>query len=317
MKKDIEKLKSQKILVIGDIMLDEYHWCHVNRISPEAPVPICQVYKTTLSLGGAANVACNIQHLGSSVTLIGSIGKDSTADKLKSLLEKENISTNHLIETKEKPTILKSRIIAQKQHVVRLDREDTNELNLDTFQNLKESLHAHIKAHDILLLSDYKKGTLSNSLISYCIETAKTEGKKIIIDPKGNEYQKYKGATLLTPNFSEFKAVCKKLPQTEEEIDTEAKALISELNLDALLITRSEKGMSLITKNTKKDIPTKAKEVFDIVGAGDTVIATLSIAIAAGINLETACDIANHAAGIVVGKTGTATLSLEELKRDL
>ena len=316
-KSHISELKNKKILVIGDCMLDEYHWCKVSRISPEAPVPVCRVDKTTLVPGGAANVAHNIQTLSGSAYLVGTIGKDSTGDKLTQLLKSHSVDTSGLFQLKSKPTILKSRIIAHQQQVVRVDREDDAEITLKDRNKLFKFIEANIQDCDAILLSDYLKGTLTERFIQRIVALALEHKKGVIVDPKGDSYKKYKGATILTPNFSEFQAIINKKVQTEADIHKEALKLIKRLNLRALLVTRSEKGMSIITREQKTDIPTQAKEVYDITGAGDTVISVLTLALAAGWTVEESCYIANFAAGIVVGKLGTATTTLDEIQSTL
>ena len=315
--KRIDSLKGKKILVIGDIMLDEYHWCTVQRISPEAPVPICRVKETTLVPGGAANVAHNIQQLDSVSILIGIIGKDSSGEKLKTLLNKKNISTDGLLQDNNRPTILKSRIIANQQHVVRVDRETTVSITKKQQNTLITQIQPLLKNCHAVLLSDYLKGTLTTSFCKKIIQLAHQEKKPVIVDPKGTDYSKYKGATLLTPNFKEFKAITKSELKQEKDIVHEAKKLIKKLKISALLITRSEKGMSLISNNEKIDIPTQAKEVYDITGAGDTVISLLTLAIAENWSFKDAAYIANFAAGIVVGKIGTSTTTLKDIQKEL
>ena len=314
----VDKFKSKKVLVIGDIMLDEYHWCDVSRISPEAPVPVCSVNKTTLVPGGAGNVALNIETLGANVLLAGTIGNDSSGDKLITILNKHNINTEGLIRDDEKPTILKSRIIAHQQQMVRVDRENNDDITQSTRNKLFKFIESQITTLDAILISDYAKGTLPETFIQRIISLANTENKIVVIDPKGDNYTKYKGAFTLTPNFKEFTTVIKKSLTSEKDIADEAIKLVKRLNLNALLITRSEKGMSIISRDLEKiDIPTQAKEVYDITGAGDTVIATLTLALSSGTTMETAAQLANIAAGLVVAKVGTSTISPEELETEL
>jgi rfaE bifunctional protein kinase chain/domain len=313
--KDLFKhLDAKKILVVGDIMLDEYHWCKVSRISPEAPVPVCQVEKSTRVPGGAANVALNILTLGSTPILIGVVGKDSAADSLKKIFRKEKLSLEGLIPSPTKPTILKTRIVAHQQHIVRVDHEDASPIAGPTQKRLLEIIKAHINQTEAILLSDYQKGTLPKTLCQKIIKLAKEKNIKVIVDPKGDNYLKYKGATILTPNFKEFTTVIKKNPTTEKQIFDEGQKLIKKLQLEALLITRSEKGMSLIKDGSKIDLPTQAKEVYDITGAGDTVISMLSIGLAANIDFDKAAYLANFAAGIVVAQIGTSSTSLKEIE---
>ncbi len=307
-------LHAKKILVIGDIMLDEYHWCKVSRISPEAPVPICQVEKTTSVPGGAANVALNIQTLGSTSLLLGVVGKDAAAHSLKKIFNKTKLSVEGFTTSPTKPTILKTRVVAHQQHVVRVDHEDASPIAGPTQKRLLDLIKSHIDQTDAILLSDYQKGTLTKSLCQKIITLAKERNIHVIVDPKGDNYLKYKGATILTPNFKEFSTVIKKSPTTEKQIFDEAQKLIKKLQIKALLITRSEKGMSLIKDGIKTDIPTQAKEVYDITGAGDTVISMLSIGLAANIDFDKAAYLANFAAGIVVAQVGTSTTTLNEIE---
>lgn len=312
--KTLSECKGKTIIVVGDVMLDEFHWCNVSRISPEAPVPVCRVENTTLVPGGAANVANNIQTLDSTTLLFGVVGKDSSGDKLLNIFKEQNINTDNVLQVEEKPTILKSRIIAHQQHVVRVDRENADPIQTNRMEALTKNINATLNTTDAILISDYLKGTLTPELIQNVINAAKSQGKKVVIDPKGDDYSKYKGATILTPNFSEFTTIVKKQMTSEEEILEEGLRLIDELELDALLVTRSEKGMSLIQDGTKIDIPTQAKEVYDITGAGDTVISMLTIALASGLSFEDAAYLANFAAGIVVGRKGTSTTTLSEIE---
>ncbi|MCP4049384.1 MAG: D-glycero-beta-D-manno-heptose-7-phosphate kinase [bacterium] len=313
---DIFQCKNQKVLVVGDIMLDEYHWCDVGRISPEAPVPVCRVGDTTIVPGGAANVANNIKALGSIPYLAGVLGRDSSGDKLVRKLKESGIDTHCIIQDDEKPTILKSRIVAHQQHVVRVDREDSSPISRRLKNRLFEKIEKYLPEIDVILISDYLKGTLPDSFVKKIIAEADNRNIQVVVDPKGDHYMKYKGSFILTPNFHEFETVVKKRMLKEEGIITEGVRLIKKLKLERLLVTRSEKGMSIITKDgEKKDIPTKAKEVYDITGAGDTVISVLSIALAAGWTAEKAAYLANYAAGVVVGKIGTSTTTLEEIRK--
>lgn len=298
-------------------MLDEYHWCDVKRISPEAPVPVCSVRTTTLVPGGAANVAYNVQTLSSKAYLVGVVGRDSSGDKLTKAVTERGIAT-HFIQTKQRPTILKSRIIAHHQQIVRVDREDASPLTNTLQQQVYAKVVSLIPETHAVILSDYAKGLLTPSLTRKVIQICRENNIPVVVDPKGDDYTKYKGAHVLTPNFGEFSQAIKRTLTVEATIHAAGEKLRQRLHLAGLLITRSEKGMSLITAdNHKWDIPTKAKEVADITGAGDTVIATLSLALAGGCTLEQAAHLANTAAGIVVGKVGTATVTLSELSEAL
>ncbi len=324
LKKSVDKLKAfqeknnkqqqEQLLVIGDVMLDEYHWCDVSRISPEAPVPVCQVTKTTLAPGGAANVSHNMNALGMTTSLCGFIGKDSSGDKLFKLLQKEGIGCDYLLKAESVPTILKSRIIARHQHVARVDREDAQSISEDMLASLKSHIQKSLETTKVMILSDYLKGVLSTESTRQFIQIASKNGIPVVVDPKGDDYAKYQGATLITPNFSEFQQAIKRPINTEEEVYQYGKELKKSLDLEALLITRSEKGMTLIDQQDKKhDIKTVSKDVYDITGAGDTVVAVMSACIAAGLSLLDAAKLANFAAGIVVSKVGTATTTLSEM----
>lgn len=310
----ILQCKNRRILIVGDIMLDEYLWCQVKRISPEAPVPVCQVKEVTLVPGGAANVATNVAALDCTPLLFGLIGHDTTAQKLAQLLDGQGIPTQFLFPTRDRHTILKSRVIAHRQHVVRVDREDTLPISKALENKILQAVANELATTDIVLLSDYNKGLLTRSLLKRLIALCTQHQIKIIIDPKGDDYTKYTGAFTLTPNFSEFQEAVGKKLKSEADIQKEAVKLIQRLKLACLIITRSEKGMSIVMADGRKtDMPTRAQEVIDITGAGDTAISTLAVALAGGLSLEDSITMANHAAGIVVGKLGTATTSLTEI----
>ena len=313
LRKKVSNKQMGSILVLGDLMLDEYHWCKVNRISPEAPVPVCKIEKTTLTPGGAGNVANNIKGLNIKSTIFGFVGADSSGDKLVRLFEKSKIDCSGIIKSK-RSTILKSRVVAHHQQVVRLDREDNESLSSQEQEQLFSAFESQIASCSAIVISDYLKGTLTESFLEKVIELAKKNNKTVVVDPKGDSFMKYKNATIITPNFSEFETAIGKKITSEEEIFESGKKLVKKLNLKALLLTRSEKGMSIITKTEKKDIKTDAKEVFDITGAGDTVVALLTIGLACNLDLETSARMANIGAGIVVEKRGTATVSWEALE---
>lgn len=305
-------IQTKSILVVGDVMLDEYHWCDVKRISPEAPVPVCKVNKTTLSLGGAANVAANIVALGANVQLCGVIGNDSSGEKLIHLLNELRVQSTGLLKT-DYPTILKSRIIAKNQHVVRVDRDDHETINDDIRNNILAFIQQHISTYDAIVISDYLKGLLSDQLTQSIILLARSHQCKVIIDPKGNNYSKYTNANIITPNYLEFCQATKSDYNSEEDIFAAAVSLKKTLNLDSLIVTRSEKGMTIVNTKTCCTIPTTALDVFDITGAGDTVIAVLTLCLVYELETKESAIIANIAAGIVVQKVGTAHVSAHEL----
>ena len=296
------------VLVVGDVMLDQYWHGNTRRISPEAPVPIVHVRDDEMRAGGASNVALNITALGANAKLLGITGDDENAKKLETLLSNQKIDC-HFQKSKTHDTTLKLRIIAQNQQMIRLDFEDDLS-DIDKAPLLKKFDQLLTDA-DIVIFSDYNKGTLSD--VKSMISLAKEKNIPTIVDPKGTDFSKYLGATLITPNWLEFETVAGRC-KTEEQLLNNGEALRKSLALDALLITRGESGMSLVRENSPLfHLPTYAREVFDVTGAGDTVIGTLAASLAAGAKIEDAVALANLAAGIVVRKLGTATVSLAEI----
>lgn len=303
------KFNQAKVLVLGDVMLDRYWFGATNRISPEAPVPVVKVQEIEERAGGAANVAMNIASLGVPVALHGLIGQDDAGRALDTLLNSHNIQ-NHCVALDSYPTITKLRILSRHQQLLRLDFEEG--FHHVASDSLLAKLEQDITAYGALILSDYGKGTLES--VQKMIQIARKAGIPTLIDPKGTDFERYRGATLLTPNMSEFEAVvghCK----DEDELVAKGLKLISDFELTALLVTRSEKGMTLLRPNQAAfHLPTQAKEVYDVTGAGDTVISVLATAIADGRPYEEACYLANAAAGVVVGKLGTSTITPTELE---
>tara|TARA_R110002095_G_scaffold209923_1_gene196781 strand:+ start:640 stop:2109 length:1470 start_codon:yes stop_codon:yes gene_type:complete len=300
------------VLVVGDLMLDRNWQGDTSRISPEAPVPVVHVRDVEDRPGGAGNVALNIAALESAVTVLGYTGSDEAANALRTLLERAHV-TCQFKQLAEQPTITKLRILSRHQQLIRLDFEDGfHDLPLEA---LLSDFTQALAQHDVVILSDYGKGTLAS--VQPLILAAKAAGKKVLVDPKGDDFTKYRGATLITPNWNEFQAVvgeCK----TDEDLVSRGLALIKELQLEALLVTRGEKGMTLLQSNQEPvHLPTQAREVFDVTGAGDTVISTLAASLAAGASLTEATVLANQAAGLVVAKLGTATVNQQELKATL
>lgn len=307
MKLTLPDCSSARVLVVGDVMLDRYWFGEVSRISPEAPVPIVHVKKTEERPGGAANVARNIAALGGHATLLSVVGDDEPGRTLEKLLEQDRVTT-HFHKDSSLPTTVKLRVIGRQQQLMRIDFEtppsrEVLEDKLDEFESM-------VDAHDVVILSDYGKGGLTH--VTKMIDAAKRHGKRILIDPKGDDYAKYRGATLLTPNRSEFREVMGRW-RDDADLAQRAEKLRDDLSLEALLVTRSEEGMSLFSAGEVLHEPTQAREVFDVSGAGDTVIATVGLMLAAGANMRDAVRIANRAAGVVVGKLGTATVSQVEL----
>jgi rfaE bifunctional protein kinase chain/domain len=301
-----------KVLVVGDVMLDRYWFGDVNRISPEAPVAVLKVDRVDERPGGAANVARNISALGAQATLLSVVGDDEAGHCLEKLLC-ENANLKALLHRDSSvSTIIKLRAIARHQQLLRIDFETPP--SHEVLHAALEDFRAQLPLADVVILSDYGKGGLTH--IAEMIRLARSMGKPVLVDPKGDDYARYAGATLLTPNRSEFREVAGSW-HNETELNGKAEKLRTELQLDALLVTRSEDGMSLYQANEVLHEPTHTREVFDVSGAGDTVIATLAVMLASGATLSDAMRIANRAAGIVVGKLGTAVVSREEIIQDM
>ena len=306
-----ERLQRSRVLVVGDAMLDRYWFGAVERISPEAPVPIVRVNREEERLGGAANVALNVKTLGAQATLLTVVGNDEPARKLRSLLEAEGV--NALLGSDPNLyTIVKLRVIGRSQQLLRVDFE--NQPEHEVLSGMLADFERVLPDHDAVLFSDYGKGGLTH--IPRMIELARAAGKPVLVDPKGSDYARYRGATAITPNRAELAQVIGGW-SSEAQLHERAQALRESLQIDALLLTRSEEGMSLFDADPADgghlQVPAQAREVFDVTGAGDTVIATLTAMLAAGMSLRDAMPIANRAGGIVVGKFGTATISYQEL----
>ena len=313
-KKIIPKLKGKKILVFGDLMLDEHIWSKVSRISPEAPVPIADVAKINHVPGGCGNVAVNIAALGGVPYLVGMIGRDSSADKLRRALKNAKVSDSNIIVDAKRPTILKSRVIAASQHVVRVDREDRTELPPALLKKVLNKVKAIIPKVDAIIISDYGKGMVTRDTAQKIIALARRHNKFVAVDPKGSDYSKYKGASIITPNLKETSEASGISIKDEKSLQRAGKLMLNKVKSPYFLITRGKDGMSLFSKKEVVYIPAIPKEVFDITGAGDTVISTLSLAVAAKAEVKLASILANHAASVVVGKISTAPCYREELE---
>jgi D-beta-D-heptose 7-phosphate kinase/D-beta-D-heptose 1-phosphate adenosyltransferase len=314
LKKYLPRLAGKKILVFGDLMLDEHVWSKVTRISPEAPVPIAEVIRISHVPGGCGNVAANVAALDGIPYLVGLIGPDSSGEKLLRALEKAMVPTNHLIKDANRPTILKSRIIAASQQVVRVDREDRTRLSQGIKQKVINRLKELLPKVDAVIISDYEKGVVTKEICQALIKLAQKNKKTIAIDPKGIDYSKYRGATVITPNLREAAIAARTVVVDEGSLNRAGKTLLNQLKSRYLLVTRGKDGMTLFDAKSSTYIPAIPREVFDITGAGDTVIATLSLALAGGASMKEAATLANYAGSIVVEKIGTATCSREELE---
>ena len=308
----VAALRGAYVLVVGDIMLDRYLFGEVSRISPEAPVPIVKVVREEERPGGAANVARNAAALGAEVTLLSAIGEDDPGKRLRELIEKAGVRTS-LLRDKTIQTTRKVRVIGRQQQLLRIDFETapSREILKQKLTDYRSLLNQKCGA---VVLSDYGKGGLTH--IVDMIGLARRHGKKILVDPKGDDYSRYKGANVVTPNRSELRDVVGQWAN-EADLERRAQELRRKYGFAALLLTRSEEGMTLFDGEGRHHEPTKAREVYDVSGAGDTVIATLAVMIAAGASLRGAMHVANHAAGIVVGKLGTAVATREELIRSM
>ena len=306
------KNKSPNLLVIGDLMIDQYFWGKSERISPEAPVQVINVSNESMVLGGAGNVINNLKVLGSNVDVISVIGNDENAIKLKDLLISINVETKYLVVEDNRITSKKSRVIASQQQVVRYDHESIDEISRTSQKLILETFKKIINNYDIVLISDYGKGILSTKLTQSIINVARQNNKKVLIDPKGLDYSKYKGAYLLTPNIKEASDATDIHIINDETLLQAITILKSICELEVSLVTLSEKGIAIYDNNLRIH-PTSSKEVYDVTGAGDTVLASLGFALACNLSINKAVEFANLAAGVVVGKIGSATSSLNEI----
>lgn len=333
LKNIIQRFNKARVLVIGDLILDQYIWGSVDRVSPEAPVPVVWAKRRTYVPGGAANVANNIAALGGTACLLGVVGDDLQAGTFMSALKERAINTGGIFVEKGRTTILKTRIIAGHQQIVRVDWEDVHTIKAETRRKLQDFIQKNVKKFDAVIIEDYGKGLLDYSLLALITQEARKQNKIVTVDPKEDNFEHYRGATAITPNRKEAQNAVRYLKMKDQEnkfkiykdelvshedIDKAGKMILKYLNLESLLITLGEEGMFLFEKNRPRvHIPTVAQEVFDVSGAGDTVIATFTLALAAGAAKKDAACLANYAAGIVVGKLGAATTSRKELSERL
>ncbi|MEG0068888.1 D-glycero-beta-D-manno-heptose-7-phosphate kinase [Cetobacterium sp.] len=307
----LNSFENLKVAVVGDMMLDDYLIGTVERISPEAPVPVVSVKEERFVLGGAANVVNNLSTLGAKAVCFGVIGEDFDGDRLINELEKKSIETSGVVRSSTRPTIVKRRIIGGNQQLLRLDWEDARPISVDLEASLIKQIEAKLDNLNAVILSDYDKGVLTPKVVKRIIELCREKGIIVTVDPKPKNAMNYVGATSMTPNRKEaMECLGKKSFEDVLEIGRELK---EKLQLNNLLLTRSEEGMSLFQEDGVINIPTYAKEVFDVTGAGDTVISVFTLACAAGVTLHEAAKIANTAAGVVVGKMGTSTVTKEEI----
>ena len=310
----IKKIKGIKVLVIGDLVLDCFLWGKVRRISPEAPVPVVEVKNESFVLGGAANVANNIASLGGMPTVVGVLGADRAGQTMQDIFNAQGI--RFLTVQGKRPTTVKTRVIAHSQQVVRIDQEDTRQVSGKTLKGLLDIIGQQVRQHDVVIGSDYLKGVISKEVMRAVLNAAR--GRKFVaVDPKVGHFHLYKGASIITPNLLEASSGAGIDIKDEKSLLKAGVKLLKKLNCKAVLLTRGEDGMSLFQKNSVTHIPTVARKVYDVTGAGDTVVGVLSMARAAGAGMVEAAVLANHAAGIVVAEVGTATTTPGRLRQSL
>jgi len=314
---DLKRLEGARAVAVGDVMLDEYVWGHVSRISPEAPVPVVDVQGRSHVPGGAANVAAGVVALGGAAVLGGVAGTDEPGARLREALAEIGVGADGVLRLDGRATTTKTRVIAHNQQVVRTDFEQRQPLSGDDERRLLEWGSSALEDADVLVLSDYAKGVLTSSVTRGLIEAAGERGLPVVVDPKGVDYAKYRGATVLTPNVHDAERAATYPVETYDDLLEVARRLGETLPGTALLVTRGAEGMTLFSDGAAVDIAAEARDVYDVTGAGDTVVATLAVALATGVELEDAVRLANAAAGIVVGKVGTATVTLDELRSRL
>ncbi|PYS97854.1 MAG: D-glycero-beta-D-manno-heptose-7-phosphate kinase [Acidobacteria bacterium] len=313
----LENFSKLNVLVIGDVILDRYWWGDVSRISPEAPVPVVRLKNTSLAAGGAANVAANVAGLGATPILVGIVGDDDGAKQFPDVLKSANVSSDHLVRDRHRPTTVKTRIVAHSQHVVRVDQEHADRISSETESAIIDKLRLEIGRVDAIAVSDYAKGMLTDKVLKDLFAIAAEHGKPVLVDPKGKDYAKYKGAALLTPNRREAAEACN-FEDTGDVVNRAGTKLMDDLNLDALLVTEGEEGMTLFRRSQSSiKMGAEARQVYDVTGAGDTVIATFAVAIGAGADVETAARLANAAAGLVVEQVGTTAVTVSALEAAL
>ena len=308
-----DEINACNVLVVGDVMLDKYYLGEVTRISPEAPVPIAHVLEIRETLGGAANVAHNLALLGCKTSIVAQIGRDSHGKTFLSKLKGCGVDFSGVIET-SKPTTTKIRVISGHQQMIRLDFEDATEIFGDDERILLENFYSRLENVDAVIVSDYGKGVCTEKICREIINACNRHKKFVIVDPKGDDWQKYRGSSFITPNLKEFNAVLpRKIKNVDAQIEFSAQKVIDEFDLRGLVVTRSAEGLTLVDGEKISHIKARAQEVFDVSGAGDTVIAVFALALAGKIDSEAAAYLANTAAGVVVAKVGTNAVARDEL----
>ena len=307
-------MRGRRVVVVGDVMLDEFLWGSVARISPEAPVPVVEIASQTFHLGGAANVACNVRSLGGRSAVAGVVGRDAAGQRLRAALAESGVEDALAVDEGHRPTTHKTRIIAHGQQVVRADREDASEVTGALASALLAALRRASAGAGAIILSDYQKGVATRALVKAALAAARRERAPLFVDPKVRHFALYRGAAVVTPNQLEAEQATGVKIRDTDGLHEAGRKILRALGCRAVLVTRGEHGMALVQDGRRPvEIPTAAREVFDVTGAGDTVIASLALATAAGASLQEAAMLANYAAGVVVGKVGTATAVPEEV----
>lgn len=306
-------LSSGRVLVVGDLMLDRYIYGAVDRISPEAPVPVLKVKQRSEMAGGAANVAGNVASLGTDVGLVGFVGEDVAGNALRDFAARFGVDGKGLVQRRECPTTIKTRLVAQNQQIMRMDEELVTKSSPEDRFLLLEKIKENLAGVDVLTLSDYGKGVLTNGIACEVISAARQAGCMVLVDPKGRDYTRYRGADIITPNLNELAEATGMPVHGDQAVVSACRSLIGHCGFKAVVATRGKEGLSVVTAETIEHIPTSAREVFDVSGAGDTVLATLSCALAGGVPLVEAARLANTAGGLVVGKIGTSRITRAEL----
>ena len=312
----VDGLSDTKVVVVGDILMDEYVWGDVSRISPEAPVPVVEVKQETKMLGGAANVVNNIASLGGTPILCGVIGDDQTGREIVDTMMQQGLRTDGIIREPGRPTSIKTRVVAHNQQVVRFDREERKRLEDESIKRILDFVRQMKGGYEAIIVTDYGKGVISAELMEGLRKLLSDSKTLIAVDPKTGNFEFYQGVDVITPNHHEAAAFCRMEIVDEESLVQAGRHMLNELNCRSVLITQGKDGMTLFERNGEiSHIPTVARKVFDVTGAGDTVISALCLGLASGMDLKSAAIIANFAAGIVVGEVGTSTVGAEDLKK--
>jgi len=312
----LARFRDCPVLIVGDLMLDEYLWGHVNRISPEAPVPVVEVQRRSFTAGGAANTAANVASLGGSAIIAGIVGDDAEGARIRDLMAGLGIDTSAIVTDSARPTTTKTRVVAHSQQMVRIDHEQLGPLSDAVEVELLAQLESQLTRVRAAVVSDYGKGVITPSLCERFLALARAAGVPVVVDPKGTDYRKYRGATVVKPNQLETGKVLNRELRTTAEVEQAGRELLNFLGAgSSVLVTRGAHGMTLLEAGRPAvHVPAQAREVYDVTGAGDTVAGTLALALAVGGTLELACRLASFAAAVVVGKVGTATCALAELE---